>query len=57
MDYVIVYCDGGNCEDSINLGSDLIELYNVPFEKIYLFEGGYDEWSKAQQAITQGEDR
>lgn len=41
---VIVYCGGGDCEDSIFMARELVEA-GVPYEAIYLFEGGWKEWS------------
>ncbi len=41
---VIVYCEGGDCEDSIFMSRELQEA-GVPYEAIYLFEGGWKEWS------------
>lgn len=41
---VIVYCGGGDCEDSIFMSGQLEEV-GVPEEAIYLFEGGWKEWS------------
>ena len=43
---LIVYCNGGNCEDSILVSHDLLEA-KVPYEKIFLFEGGYKAWKAA----------
>jgi rhodanese-related sulfurtransferase len=42
---VIVYCNGGDCEDSIFLCKDLLD-FDVPYDKIYLYAGGWKEWSK-----------
>lgn len=41
---VVVYCGGGECEDSIFMCRELTEA-GVPFEAVYLFEGGWKEWS------------
>ena len=41
---VIVYCGGGDCEDSIFMSAQLQEA-GVPYEAIYLFEGGWKEWA------------
>jgi len=41
---VIVYCGGGNCEDSIFVCTDLQD-FDVPFGMIYLYPGGWKEWS------------
>ena len=43
-DKVIVYCGGVDCEDSIFMCRELTEA-GVPFEAVYLFEGGWKEWS------------
>lgn len=41
---VIVYCGGGDCEDSIFMSRELQDM-GVPYDAIYLFEGGWKEWS------------
>lgn len=41
---VIVYCGGGDCEDSIFMCRELTEA-GVPTEAVFLFEGGWKEWS------------
>ncbi|MBI1826316.1 MAG: rhodanese-like domain-containing protein [Planctomycetes bacterium] len=40
---VVVYCGGGDCEDSIFMCRELVQA-GVPEESIYLFAGGYEEW-------------
>jgi rhodanese-related sulfurtransferase len=50
---VIVYCNGGDCEDSIYACRELLTA-GVPYESIYLFEGGWKEWSAAQQPVSPG---
>jgi rhodanese-related sulfurtransferase len=47
---IIVYCNGGDCEDSIHVCHDLIDA-KVPYEKIYLFEGGMKAWKEAKQPV------
>ncbi|MHC4064752.1 MAG: rhodanese-like domain-containing protein [Planctomycetota bacterium] len=42
-DRVIVYCNGGDCEDSIFASGDLLEQ-GVPRESLFLYEGGMKEW-------------
>ena len=42
-DKVIVYCGGGDCEDSIFMCRELTEA-GVPTEAVFLFEGGWKEW-------------
>lgn len=41
---VVVYCGGGDCEDSIFMCRELIDA-GVPEEAVFLFEGGWKEWS------------
>ena len=43
-DVIVVYCGGGECEDSIYLASELVELRKVPIAKIRLFEQGMEAW-------------
>jgi len=42
---LILYCDGGSCDLSHRLAT-LLE--NFGYEKFYLYEGGWEEWSKNQ---------
>jgi rhodanese-related sulfurtransferase len=51
-DKVIVYCEGGDCEDSIFMCRELTEA-GVPTEAVFLFEGGWKEWS-ARGLPTEG---
>lgn len=50
---IIVYCNGGDCEDSIFLCSDLME-FDVPFDSVYLYPGGWKEWTKNGMPIEKG---
>jgi len=50
---VVVYCQGGECEDSIFACRELLDN-GVSFEKIYLFEGGMEAWEKADEPIDEG---
>lgn len=50
---VIVHCNGSDCEDSIFVCGDLIE-WEVPYEKIYLYPGGYEEWKQKSMCIETG---
>lgn len=52
-DRVIVYCEGGDCEDSIFMCTDLIEL-DVPFDVVYLYPGGWKEWIDNDMPIVMG---
>ncbi len=44
---VVVYCNGGDCEDSILLAHDLVYRHQVPPEIIGVFETGFEAWRKA----------
>ncbi len=50
---VIVYCAGGDCEDSFNLATELVYRHQVPPEIIAVFEGGYAAWKEAGLEIAE----
>ena len=50
---VIVYCNGGDCEDSIYMCNDLIQ-FDVPYDILYLYAGGWHEWESKGQPIETG---
>ncbi|MCH8149685.1 MAG: rhodanese-like domain-containing protein [Planctomycetes bacterium] len=50
---VIVYCNGGDCEDSIYVCQDLIE-FDVPYDRLFLYEGGWNEWKSKDQPVAVG---
>jgi 3-mercaptopyruvate sulfurtransferase SseA len=50
---VVVYCGGGDCEDSIFMCRELIDA-GVPEEAVYLFEGGWKEWSASSLPMETG---
>lgn len=43
---VIVYCNGGDCEDSLFVANDLYQ-FGVPLDVIHVYEGGWEEWVEA----------
>jgi len=53
VERVIVYCGGGDCEDSIFMCRELVDA-GVPYESIYLYPGGWKEWSAKQMPIETG---
>ena len=55
--FIIVYCNGGDCEDSLHLAADLMSLYNLPPENIYVYEGGLNEWKDQGMPVTVGSER
>lgn len=42
---IIVYCDGGTCDLSHKLAK---ELLHFGFKTIFIYHGGWEEWSKKQ---------
>ena len=44
VERVIVYCGGGDCEDSIFMCRELVEA-GLPYDSIFLYPGGWKEWS------------
>lgn len=40
---IVVYCNGGECEDSDLVATDLVAL-GTPAEKIVIYRGGFAEW-------------
>jgi len=41
---IVVYCNGFDCHDSMELGSRLLK---AGFRRVYVFLGGYPEWRDA----------
>ena len=41
---IIAYCEGGDCEDSHLLVSNLVLEHGIPLENVYLFKAGYEAW-------------
>ena len=50
---VVVYCNGGDCEDSLYVCGQLIQ-YDVPWGNVYLFKGGWEAWEKSGNPIEKG---
>ena len=50
---VILYCAGGECEDSLHLATELVYRHQVPPEIIAVFEGGFAEWQAAGLEVAQ----
>jgi len=46
---IIIYCDGGSCELSDEIAT---LLDNFGFKKFYIYEGGWEEWSKKQKTTN-----
>jgi rhodanese-related sulfurtransferase len=52
---IVVYCHGGDCEDSLFACEDLFQA-GVPFEKVFLFAGGMEEWRQMGMPVANGGD-
>ena len=50
---VIVYCNGGECEDSLAVCGDLLQA-DIPRAKILLFKEGWQAWIKAGLPQSEG---
>ena len=48
---IIVYCGGGTCELSMNLGFRLVEIGQ---KKVLVFMGGWPEWQAAGYPVAKG---
>ena len=53
VERVIVYCGGGDCEDSIFMCRELLDAA-VPYDSIFLYPGGWKEWSANQMPAQTG---
>jgi rhodanese-related sulfurtransferase len=52
-DIIVVYCGGGDCEDSIYLSSALLE-FDVSIDKIRLYESGMAAWTEQGLPVDEG---
>lgn len=50
---VIVYCNGGTCEDS-ELATLMLRDAGIPAEKVFVFVGGFAEWAGAGLPVESG---
>jgi rhodanese-related sulfurtransferase len=50
---IIVYCTGGECEDS-QFAAEFLREAGVPNEKLFIFVGGITEWEANSQPIERG---
>ena len=50
---IIVYCNGGDCEDSISLCGELLE-FDVPYESIFLYAAGWKAWKAGNMPVETG---
>jgi rhodanese-related sulfurtransferase len=52
---IIVYCTGGDCEDSQFAAIFLRDSLGLPNEKIFVYVGGIQEWTTGKLPIETGE--
>ncbi len=50
---VVVYCSGGECEDAESTAI-MLQKSGVPAQKIFVYGGGFDEWSAKHLPLEQG---
>jgi rhodanese-related sulfurtransferase len=51
---VVIYCSGGNCEDSHMLAQ---KLWGVGFDNVLVYRDGYPDWVKRGGAVMKGSNR
>jgi rhodanese-related sulfurtransferase len=49
---IVVYCAGGDCEDSHHLGE---KLYFVGFDNVLVYKDGFPDWEKRGLAVKKGD--
>jgi rhodanese-related sulfurtransferase len=54
-DQIVVYCTGGQCEDSQAAALYLRDSAGVPGEKLFVYVGGITEWEAAGLPLERGE--
>jgi len=50
---VVVYCTGGNCEDS-EFAARMLTQSSVPAQKLFIYPGGITEWQTRGQPLETG---
>ncbi len=50
---IVVYCTGGDCEDS-ELAANLLSQAGVPRERLFIYLGGFAEWSENGSPVAAG---
>ncbi|MBP7746779.1 MAG: hypothetical protein KA383_11680 [Phycisphaerae bacterium] len=52
---IIVYCNGGDCEDSLYVCGELLKA-DIPRAHILLFKGGWEAWTQAGHPVEKGKE-
>jgi rhodanese-related sulfurtransferase len=50
---VVVYCTGGECEDAESTAI-LLRDYGIPAQKLFVYGGGFEDWSASHLPLEQG---
>ncbi len=50
---VIVYCTGGDCEDS-EFAAVMLREAGVPYENLFVYTGGMQEWTREKSPVEAG---
>jgi rhodanese-related sulfurtransferase len=50
---IVVYCNGGECEDA-EYAALLLQQAGIPSQKIFVYGGGYEDWSAHHLPLEQG---
>lgn len=50
---VIIYCNGGQCDDSKFLCGELIQR-GIPYKHVFLYSGGWEEWIANTMPFDEG---
>ena len=51
---IVIYCNGGDCEDSIHAAKLLTEEGKIPKDKMWVYGGGITEWTANGQPTETG---
>ena len=49
---IVVYCSGGDCEDSHELAQ---KLWGVTFDNVYVYRDGFPDWEKRRWPVARGD--
>lgn len=52
--HIVVYCNGGDCEDSAALANVLIFDEGLDYESVCVYEGGIVEWKELGRPVQTG---
>ena len=51
---IVVYCSGGDCEDSHQLAQ---KLWGVTFDDVYVYRDGFPDWQKRGWPVETGDEK